>query len=222
MRNCCWSFRRIIARFGTSESTKNNCIRSLLPTHSAVSRFRTLSILITPGSKGGCSLPPMPRLPGHPRHEPMIQQLREIFDRLQTNDRIAFEYDTEMYLGRVCEFSASASSRRGGQNETRYGKQHSRLGQCVGNIPPPAFSSTQHVQRIIVSVHFPVVIEITGLPGGAGREDIAERSDEFTMPSSICVADPGIFHQDVRWQNALAIKTRQSRTNAKCHRSMRA
>jgi hypothetical protein len=40
-------------------------------------------------------------LPGNPQHEPMLMRLREIFDRSQTNDRVAFEYDTEMYLGRV-------------------------------------------------------------------------------------------------------------------------
>jgi SAM-dependent methyltransferase len=40
-------------------------------------------------------------LAGDPRHETMLRRLREIFDRHQTNAKVAFEYHTELFLGRV-------------------------------------------------------------------------------------------------------------------------
>jgi SAM-dependent methyltransferase len=38
---------------------------------------------------------------GHPRHEPMLAQLREIFDRHQVDGRAAFDYDVQAYWGRL-------------------------------------------------------------------------------------------------------------------------
>jgi SAM-dependent methyltransferase len=37
--------------------------------------------------------------PGHPKFEPMMKTLREIFDQHQTNSRVTFEYDTAVYYG---------------------------------------------------------------------------------------------------------------------------
>jgi len=39
--------------------------------------------------------------PGHPRHEPMLAALEEIFDRYQEGGEVRIEYRTELYLGRV-------------------------------------------------------------------------------------------------------------------------
>jgi SAM-dependent methyltransferase len=36
---------------------------------------------------------------GHPMHEPMLGELRRIFDRHQTNGTVDFEYATEIYVG---------------------------------------------------------------------------------------------------------------------------
>lgn len=38
---------------------------------------------------------------GHPKYEPMIKELRKIFDEYQTDGTVKFEYDTEMYYGRI-------------------------------------------------------------------------------------------------------------------------
>lgn len=38
---------------------------------------------------------------GHPRHETMLQDLRQLFDRHQVNDRIGMDYLTRMYYGRL-------------------------------------------------------------------------------------------------------------------------
>jgi SAM-dependent methyltransferase len=38
---------------------------------------------------------------GHPRHGPMIAELRRLFDRHQREGQVAFEYDTKVYWGRL-------------------------------------------------------------------------------------------------------------------------
>lgn len=39
-------------------------------------------------------------LPGHPKHEPMVSELAELFRTYVSNGRVAFEYRTVLYLGR--------------------------------------------------------------------------------------------------------------------------
>jgi len=39
--------------------------------------------------------------PGHPDHEPMLAELRRLFDRHQEDGQVRFEYDTELHLGRL-------------------------------------------------------------------------------------------------------------------------
>lgn len=36
---------------------------------------------------------------GHPRHEPMLDELRRIFDEHQQGDRVTFSYDTKVHVG---------------------------------------------------------------------------------------------------------------------------
>lgn len=38
-------------------------------------------------------------LPGHPHHEPMLAELRRIFEVYQSAGRVRFEYETEVYYG---------------------------------------------------------------------------------------------------------------------------
>jgi SAM-dependent methyltransferase len=38
--------------------------------------------------------------PGHPNYEPMLHDLRTIFDSHQKDGKVAFEYETEVYYGR--------------------------------------------------------------------------------------------------------------------------
>lgn len=37
--------------------------------------------------------------PGHPNYEPLIEELRTIFDANEKNGKVAFDYDTEVYYG---------------------------------------------------------------------------------------------------------------------------
>src|ERR1051325_4245153 len=39
--------------------------------------------------------------PGEPNYEPMLKELREVFEANQTDGRVAFDYDTEVYYGRL-------------------------------------------------------------------------------------------------------------------------
>lgn len=39
--------------------------------------------------------------PGQEGHEPMLKELRRIFDELQEGERVRFEYDTRLHLGRL-------------------------------------------------------------------------------------------------------------------------
>jgi len=38
-------------------------------------------------------------LPGHPNYDPMMEELRRLFDRNERDGRVAFEYETEIYWG---------------------------------------------------------------------------------------------------------------------------
>jgi len=39
--------------------------------------------------------------PGHPRHEPMLRELRRIYDLHAAGGRVAFDYTTRVYFGRL-------------------------------------------------------------------------------------------------------------------------
>jgi ubiquinone/menaquinone biosynthesis C-methylase UbiE len=39
--------------------------------------------------------------PGHPKYEPMLQELQQIFDRHAENGRVEFDYKTRLYFARV-------------------------------------------------------------------------------------------------------------------------
>ena len=41
--------------------------------------------------------------PGHPNHEPMIRELDRIFDECNDRGTVRFEYDTELYSGRLTD-----------------------------------------------------------------------------------------------------------------------
>ena len=43
--------------------------------------------------------------PGHPNHEPMLRELRRIFDDYVEDGRVAFDYKTRVYFGRSADTS---------------------------------------------------------------------------------------------------------------------
>jgi SAM-dependent methyltransferase len=40
-------------------------------------------------------------LPGHDKYEPMILRLREIYERFEVDGEVRFDYDTQLYWGRI-------------------------------------------------------------------------------------------------------------------------
>lgn len=42
---------------------------------------------------------------GHPKHEPMLRELRRIFDERAVGDRVTFAYKTRLYFGQPAEIS---------------------------------------------------------------------------------------------------------------------
>lgn len=39
--------------------------------------------------------------PGHPKHEPMLRELRHIFDKHADSGRVSFDYKTRVYFGKI-------------------------------------------------------------------------------------------------------------------------
>ena len=54
-----------------------------------------------PGFRGRLLSASYAPLPGHPEHEPMMQRLDEIFARFQVDGLIRFEYETQIFWGRM-------------------------------------------------------------------------------------------------------------------------
>lgn len=61
--------------------------------------FPNEQILDLPGLRGRLLSSSYAPAPGHPDHQPMLDELRRIFDRHQAAGRVRLEYDTELYLG---------------------------------------------------------------------------------------------------------------------------
>lgn len=39
--------------------------------------------------------------PGHENYEPLIEKLRELFEKYETDNRVPFYYDTNIYRGEL-------------------------------------------------------------------------------------------------------------------------
>jgi SAM-dependent methyltransferase len=64
-------------------------------------RFLNLQVLGWEGLKARLLSSSYTPLPGHPDHEPMMRELRRIFDQAQRDGRVRLEYDTEVHHGRL-------------------------------------------------------------------------------------------------------------------------
>src|SRR5262249_12781832 len=62
-------------------------------------KFRHEQVFDFPGVRGRLLSSSYVPGPEHPRHEPMLTALREIFDAHQQDGCVRFEYDTELYFG---------------------------------------------------------------------------------------------------------------------------
>ncbi|WP_123041519.1 class I SAM-dependent methyltransferase [Cohnella candidum] len=66
-----------------------------------VARFVNRQIFDFDGVKGRLLSSSYSPAPGHPNHEPMLRELRALFDRCQEDGVVFFDYETEVYTGEV-------------------------------------------------------------------------------------------------------------------------
>ena len=98
-RNCCGPMPRIMLRPITAMWKKTRIPSRPFWVESTVWRISiTCRFLILKVARA-CCRPLMPRSQGHPHYKPMMDELRQIFNRYQQDGRINFEYDTRMYYG---------------------------------------------------------------------------------------------------------------------------
>jgi SAM-dependent methyltransferase len=68
-----------------------------------VARFDNVQMFQFEGVRGRLESSSYVPEPGHPDYEPMLVELRDIFDRYQQDGMVSFEYDTRMFYGRLAE-----------------------------------------------------------------------------------------------------------------------
>lgn len=68
--------------------------------------FRNEQVFDWEGLKGRVMSASYVPAPGHPRHGPMLKALRALFDRHEKDGAVVFEYDTNVYYGRLLERKA--------------------------------------------------------------------------------------------------------------------
>lgn len=66
-----------------------------------VARFDNVQMFDLDGVRGRLLSSSYAPLEGHPNHKPMLDALEEAFTRHQTGGKIAFEYDTRVFYGRL-------------------------------------------------------------------------------------------------------------------------
>ncbi|QDH21137.1 class I SAM-dependent methyltransferase [Saccharibacillus brassicae] len=64
-----------------------------------LSRFGNRQVFDFEGLSGRLNSSSYAPAPGHPRYEPMMEELRRLFDRTEQDGQVFFEYETEIYWG---------------------------------------------------------------------------------------------------------------------------
>lgn len=102
-------YERALARFGVDYETLK---------HGSAGKRREIDLFFEPngreifhcanaqvfdfeGFKGRCLSSSYAPKPGHPKHDPLMRELRTIFDRHQQDGKVVFEYETEVFYGRL-------------------------------------------------------------------------------------------------------------------------
>jgi SAM-dependent methyltransferase len=66
-----------------------------------IGRFEFQQLFDFEGFKGRTLSASYAPQPGEPHYEPMLKELREVFEANQIGGKVAFDYDTEVYYGRL-------------------------------------------------------------------------------------------------------------------------
>jgi len=101
-------YEQLLHRFGTDYAKVNH--RNV--SHKALigffkegtmreKRYRNRQIFDFEGLRGRLLSSSYSPVPEEPNHEPMLRELRALFDRTQQDGRVFFDYETEVYAGEV-------------------------------------------------------------------------------------------------------------------------
>jgi SAM-dependent methyltransferase len=66
-----------------------------------IGRFQNRQLFDFEGLSGRLLSSSYSPAPGHPNHEPMMAELRRLFDRNEQNGTVSFDYETEVFWGEV-------------------------------------------------------------------------------------------------------------------------
>ncbi|MFQ5638448.1 MAG: class I SAM-dependent methyltransferase [bacterium] len=102
------AYERLLVKFGTDYKIidHKNIVDENLEAffgHSGylLKQFGNRQVLDFAGLKGRVLSSSYAPGQGHPAYEPMLEELRNLFDKFQTSGHVEIEYDTKMYYGRL-------------------------------------------------------------------------------------------------------------------------
>jgi ubiquinone/menaquinone biosynthesis C-methylase UbiE len=99
-------YEKLLRRFGTDYAQvaasygDGKSLRKFFASGYDVKRFDNFQLFDFDGLKGRLLSASYVPLAGHPSHEPMLAELRRIFDAHRQGDQVRIEYDTDVYYGR--------------------------------------------------------------------------------------------------------------------------
>jgi SAM-dependent methyltransferase len=100
-------YEQLLLTYGTDyQAIRHEKAEDLIPQFfapgaSQVAVFPNRQVFDFEGLKGRLRSSSYTPEPGHPGFEPMIDELRNVFDRHQTNGNVIFEYDTKVFYGQL-------------------------------------------------------------------------------------------------------------------------
>ena len=101
-------YEQLFATFGTDyvavshrNITEHDLRQFFAPRQMKAERFTNGQRLDFTGLAGRTLSSSYAPAPGHPQHEPMMEELRRLFERSNVDGEVTFEYETEVYVGNV-------------------------------------------------------------------------------------------------------------------------
>ena len=100
-------YESMLRRFGTDYAQvaatygDENSLRKFFAPGYQSKQFDNFQLFDFDGLKGRLLSASYVPLAGHPSHEPMLAELRRVFDAHQQGGRVRVEYDTDVYYGRL-------------------------------------------------------------------------------------------------------------------------
>jgi SAM-dependent methyltransferase len=102
------AYELLLEKFGTDyaqahhrRADKPEVIRAFFGKEPHFKNFHNLQQFDFEGLKGRLLSSSYAPVAGHPNYEPMLAEVKRIFDAQQKNGTVAFEYDTHVYYGRL-------------------------------------------------------------------------------------------------------------------------